>query len=102
MKYTPGPWVVRFNGTYFEVRPLENKKKGCKPGDYIADVCSVHFDEHPAMREHCPTKAEAEASANLIAAAPDLLEALKYAKRFLKPDDVDMTYIDDAIKKAEG
>lgn len=30
-----------------------------------------------------------------------LLEALKYARRFLKPEDVDLTYIDEAIKKAE-
>lgn len=43
---------------------------------------------------------EGQAFAHLFAAAPDLLEALKYAKRFLKKEDVDMKFIDDAIKKA--
>jgi hypothetical protein len=47
-------------------------------------------------------QAEIEANFKLIAAAPDLLEALKYAKRFLKPEDVDMAFIDAAIEKAEG
>lgn len=38
---------------------------------------------------------------NLIDINEDLLEALKYAKRFLKPKEVDMEYIDSVIKKAE-
>lgn len=43
---------------------------------------------------------EAEANAKLIAAAPDLLEALKYVKRFLVSTEVDINFIDQAIKKA--
>ena len=40
--------------------------------------------------------------ATLLNINEDLLEALKYVKRFLKPKEVDMEYIDDTIKKAEG
>lgn len=39
---------------------------------------------------------------NLIDAAPDLLEALKYARRFLRGLDHDVDYVDGVIAKAEG
>lgn len=32
--------------------------------------------------------------------APSLYEALKYARRFLKPEDVDMAFIDSALAKS--
>jgi hypothetical protein len=32
----------------------------------------------------------------------DLLEALKYVRRFLNPEDHDVSYVDDVIDKAEG
>ena len=41
-----------------------------------------------------------EKLARLFAASPKLLNALIYAKRFLKKEDVDMEFIDDAIKQA--
>lgn len=40
--------------------------------------------------------------AALIAAAPDLLEALKYARRFLNREDHDAAYVDAVIAKAEN
>ena len=43
---------------------------------------------------------EDEKIAHLFAASPKLLNALIYAKRFLKKEDVDMEFIDDAIKQA--
>lgn len=39
--------------------------------------------------------------AKIMAAAPDLLEALKYARRFLRGIDHDVDYVDAAIAKAE-
>jgi hypothetical protein len=42
------------------------------------------------------------ANARLIAAAPDLLYALKYARRFLRKEDHDTDYVDAAIAKATG
>lgn len=38
----------------------------------------------------------------LVDAAPDLLEALGYARRFLKVEDHDVAYVDAAIAKARG
>ncbi len=39
-------------------------------------------------------------NAPLIVAAPELLEALKYARRFLRPEDHDTAYVDRAIARA--
>lgn len=41
-------------------------------------------------------------NAYLLAAAPELLEALKYARRFLKPEHHDCEFVDAAIAKATG
>jgi len=45
---------------------------------------------------------ENSANAHLIAAAPEMYEALKYARRFLNPKDQDVDFIDKALNKAEG
>ncbi len=51
-------------------------------------------------------KEEAEANACLIAAAPELLDALKQALNYIKGDYIDADGIEDrlgnVIKKAEG
>ncbi|MBX5131642.1 hypothetical protein HJB80_02905 [Rhizobium lentis] len=44
----------------------------------------------------------AEVSDSLLASAPDLLKALKYARRFLRGIDHDVDYVDSIIAKAEG
>ena len=65
-KHTKGPWyltVERLHGVYVESRPLSDN--GCGEGDCI---CVVTKDE-----DTLPTIA----NANLIAAAPELLEALE-------------------------
>ena len=61
-KHTPGPWVLENRGYKFIVS---------KPGDgYITrDVCRMDASTMSAFAQ--------EANARLIAAAPDLLEALK-------------------------
>lgn len=77
-KHTPGPWDV--NEGDFGIYQLETS-------DQIAEV----FSHHPP--------AELEANARLIAAAPELLEALKHARsQMLHPDQM----IDEAIAKSEG
>lgn len=43
-----------------------------------------------------------QANANVLVAAPDLLEALVYARRFLRPIDHDTEYVDSIIAKARG
>lgn len=61
-KYTPGPWVLENRGCKYIVS---------KPGDgYITrDVCRLDGSTMSAFAQ--------EANARLIAAAPELLEALR-------------------------
>ena len=63
-KYTPGPWEIRKSG--FIMAP-----DGAGQGDdvYIAEIL---------IGPDSPEVDEAKANARLIAAAPDLLEALVY------------------------
>jgi hypothetical protein len=70
-KGTPGPWIAKANNCYFEIK---SELGG------IGDACmSGHeFDSGNCLG---PT---AEANANLIAAAPELLEALdKITKEYI-------------------
>jgi hypothetical protein len=114
--HTKGPWgFSEFHGT--EERNKEAIALGLKPvpnvnnegqrfimagiGDdrkRIALVdCQTEFKRGKGHETEC---AERDANARLIAAAPDLLEALQYARRFVK--DCDTAYIDAAIRKATG
>ena len=63
-KWTPGPWNAIDCGTGWVVGPRE-----ADSDDYIADV---HLHTHGISDE------SAEANANLIAAAPELYEALEF------------------------
>jgi hypothetical protein len=61
-KFTPGPWYVSLNGKV--------KQKGTERiGDY---VCQMPWDT-PREADQMP---ESDASARLIAAAPDMLECI--------------------------
>lgn len=65
-KWTPGPWV-----------PYVDKKNGvfsvCIPGHYGKTPCVVNW---PGFESSDLPKIQQAANANLIAAAPDLYEAL--------------------------
>ena len=67
-KHTPGPWIAVRGYAYWEVEP-QRKGGERKPPYQIADTCS----SDPAN----PDKGLQEANARLIAAAPELLEALE-------------------------
>lgn len=43
-----------------------------------------------------------EDDARLISTAPELLKALKYARRWLRKEDHDTDYVDQVIAKAES
>ena len=45
---------------------------------------------------------EALAMAHLFKASPALFKALTYARRFMKPEDVDVKYIDNVLAYARG
>lgn len=97
-KFTPGPWA------------LEKRKSGCK--NLIGDgkmLCA----EFTRYLTDSPNYIDADANAALIAAAPELYEALDFAQRAL--DDADLCVNEEtgeeyddvkkmraALKKARG
>lgn len=103
IKHTPGPWQLQtssndFSDTWFAFSKTQVKIFEVAAGNYTGK------DEESAYKE-------AEANANLIAAAPDMLEALKEAEKELeacyKRIGIDWPtrisrIIKSAIAKAEG
>lgn len=73
-KHTKGPWKVRENGGIMQA--IEAGK------DWLIYKCG---------RDNTPI-AEVEANARLIAAAPDLLEALELARLFIR-NGIELGYI---------
>jgi len=73
-KHTPGPW-------HFRVDPIHQ-------GQYFIRVQSYGFAPLATVRgDKRSTLKDSEANARLIAAAPDLLEALKMAVSALERSD---------------
>jgi hypothetical protein len=109
MEHTPGPWKYETRiqrGTYSQPvkgNPVRHYVTGHRPSQNFAEplICNLG-----------PTYDRAEANARLIAAAPDLLAALKLANEMLNylyhttdddpPDNVDHGRVRVAIAKAEG
>ena len=88
-KHTPGPWYQV--GYWVEVED-----------DDVPDICSCHpkYIGQSHLKFDLKT---IEANARLIAAAPDLLKALKLAKKIIgHPDDDASKYIASVISKATG
>lgn len=95
--HTPGPWRVT-KSTY------ERMVSADSPNGRV-ELATIH-----GAAEYAPLPAKANAC--LIAAAPDLLEALKAAARFIYPDigrgpAVDgwqntIALVEDVLAKAEG
>lgn len=83
-KHTPGPWEVQRTYTALEIRTAESKPVATLPG----------------------YKAPYKATACLIAAAPDLLEAAQDALDALTNEDLDpqdaIDALEQAIAKATG
>ena len=96
MSATPGPWFV-YHGPedHPELTVLYEDKSG-----QLIEVADCLSSTVP------PT--EREANARFIAAAPDLLAALKVAIQVMKDNDIDealsgeFDQFEDAIAKAEG
>ena len=80
MEHTPGPWkyVTRIQrGTYSQPvkgNPVRHYVTGPRPSQNFAEPLICHLG---------PTYDRAEANARLIAAAPELLEAAKFALSIL-------------------
>lgn len=114
-QHTPGPWAYQYckatqDGTpVFTLRSFYKSPACIHEGVWLADIRMGRHDEEVSPGEGC-------ANARLIAAAPDLLAALKSARSTLVnlitanidiPDfdpakHVTVKLIDAAIAKAEG
>lgn len=97
-KYTPGEWKIT---EYGAIATFANKN--------VEQTVICTINKSMFKSEYEDVKMEAEANVKLICAAPDLLDALEYAKQrivFLegftegKADLSDMKIINSAIKKA--
>lgn len=80
-KHTAGPWAVTGGQTVHQ----PNK-------DHYKPICKAYGKYHKDA-----DKSEAEANARLIAAAPELLDALKLA---LKQNECDMVMTGEECRKA--
>ena len=118
-QYTKGPWEAHYNDHYWSVYiPWE---RGGKIGRYCQSVADVPnlSDSHAPEWLRKEGGFNEEANARLIAAAPELLEALKTAREYFDaradaesfPDSagchpneemVMLIAIDAAITKAKG
>lgn len=83
--HTPGPWKA---DTFMVMGGEGSRDRIC----HVGTTTSLG----PARSY------ETLANAALIAAAPELLEALRYSRRWLKPEDHDVAFVDAIIAKAEG
>ena len=91
--HTPGPWMAKDSRLYNFAFDVDDAN-----GSPVAEVCSKHGGQDD----------EARANARLIAAAPDMLEALRAAKEWSEAwlDDESRVFPFGAdqcgIAKAEG
>jgi len=106
MKHTPGPWNIQ------DLTKTWNGKEGDWHGGFrlaASDNCCLGIIGHVDARY----KHQAKANAHLIAAAPEILEALKEITQHAFDDDTPNEHIRedfermrdiafDAIAKAEG
>ena len=104
MSHTPGPWYDWLphgcDGGCRTIRTEEGRARGSYHGAEIAYTCGLADDD------------EDKANARLIAAAPDLLEALKAITKVEMPERDNSAWREvvqtikniarDAIKSAEG
>lgn len=94
-KYTPGPWEVY---DWTESMNKTNRHIGVKPCDgldFPSDICKINTRREASDR----TDDQALADACLIAAAPDLLEALEL---YIDDLESDLTPFNPRYQKARA
>lgn len=65
-------------------------------------VGAVYHQDGLEVASQNVSEEEALAMAHLFKASPALFKALTYARRFMKPEDVDVNYIDGVLAYARG
>jgi len=103
MPHTPGPWVTDTDDGLTQVSVHAPWGENVRPGDSAtfgdyrgAMICAAQF-----LHSGVPTKEQAVANAQLIAAAPDMYEALKELRGVVRGMYA-LSIINAAIAKAEG
>lgn len=101
MSYTPGPWQVDWTRKPYSIKP-----------DRIDPTSDFNNPLGVVFRSHVKGKEEEQiGNANLIAAAPDLIEACRYVVKYHRDNDSGegelygldfVTTCIAAIRKAEG
>lgn len=101
-QHTPGPWRLKTTGNYGNT--IEARTGDTAEGTpRFSVVCSYQTALPRGNHTVDVEEANAQANGHLIAAAPDLLAALKVAQLWLDVDGrFDMQAINAAIAKAEG
>lgn len=96
IKHTPGPWHWEKAQTK---QHLQNSKGSC-----FAQISMPNPDRvrESLIQYRLEMQAQYKADAALIAAAPDLLKALKHLVDMFHPEHFGCTEAIAAIKKAEG
>ncbi|MEZ2220728.1 hypothetical protein [Rhizobium sp. RCC_161_2] len=102
-KHTPGPWEVEDPmGAEIGFSIVQAGLKTYE-WEFIAMACQSTAGDERMGRQRFISPKEQEANARLIAAAPELLECLKDARRLLSDQvAIDLVYLDEVIAKAEG
>jgi len=95
-KHTPGPWTLVDGGRHWNNPIIDNYRIHTVPTDKGFDITTGNYGE--LLVEHIYE----EADARLIAAAPELLEALKGVIRVADRATVEFDAARAAIAKAEG
>jgi hypothetical protein len=92
-KFTPGEWIARIDGNFIDVVVNNDSSFG---------ICNI--GSHTQLHDADYNIDEAIANANLIAAAPDMLNALQkafeWAKHMINESHPDYAEITAAILKA--
>lgn len=98
-KHTPGPWSV----------PHFARAHGCGcryvfAGEYLGGIAEVYVDNGKMPSgggNDCPSVDEATANARLIAAAPDLLSALRELLALGEQESIEDGELEEAIEDGE-
>ena len=93
LKHTPGPWEVQEKCAYgYDIR-----------SDYDSGFIWVSVAEGPHDSSNgWPNESQSKANARLIAAAPEMIEALIYSYRLIKSTGLSIPQISEIIERATG
>lgn len=97
-KFTKGPWVAETNGCMVYTRAIVDEHRVSGYGAGSSFICDLNDHEYHEYSDPI----EQLANARLIAAAPEMYEALRQCEQLLRTYGVDHKGARAALTKAEG